>query len=83
MKATLTLALFCLVGLSACTHHSAPAPEAAAPAVAACSCGKKASKCACDKCKDSAGAKCDCGKAKMACSHKGHADCGGHNCGGH
>ncbi len=67
MKATLTLALFCLVGLSACSHNAAPALEGAAPEVAVCGCGKKASDCSCDKCKGKSAAKCECGKAKMAC----------------
>jgi hypothetical protein len=76
MKATLALALFCLVGVSACSTQSSSTPEAAAPAevvateVAACGCGHKAAECGCAKCKATKGTSCECSNG--ACGHKGY-----------
>lgn len=76
MKSTLALALFCLVGVSACSLSS-PADSGAS----ACGCGRRASECACETCKAGDTGHCECGKDAGA--HKGHAHAGGHNCGSH
>jgi hypothetical protein len=75
MKATLAFALFCLVGVSACSTQSSSTPETttaqvAATEVAACGCGHKVAECGCAKCKATKGTSCECSKG--TCGHKGH-----------
>jgi hypothetical protein len=76
MKSTLALALFCLVGVTACSPSSP-----ASPGAGTCACGRKASECACETCKGGDAGHCTCGKDAGA--HKGHSHGGGHSCGGH
>jgi hypothetical protein len=67
MKATIALALFCLVGVSACSTTAT-----SSPGTATCACGKKVADCACDSCKGGSGAGCDCAKGKVAKNSPAH-----------